>query len=148
MGAEARFLGDFTAAVEEHRRAIEPAVFELYGEKFTTATALAGLPYMEFAHAATSGLDSSEARGQAAMLDFIKGCLNDEDWPRFRDLVVRERVSGDGLFALASSLVEVFSGGPTSSPSDSEDGQSTTTPESKDDSPSPPAGLRPVSSAV
>lgn len=128
----ARFLGDFTAAVEEHRRQQgEPVEFELYGETFQMATELPGLPYMQFSKASVSGLDSAEMEGQAAMLDFIKGCIADADWPRFADLVTRRRISGDGLMALVRKLVEQFTGGPTSLPSDSEGGPSTTTEPSK-----------------
>lgn len=145
----ARFLGDFTAAVEEQRREVDPATFELYDETFTTASSLPGLPYMEFCRAGTSGLDSAEMEGQAAMLEFIRGCIADEDWPRFADLAKRKRISGDGLMELCKALVEQFTGGPTSQPSVSADGQSTTTQSSKADSSSPKAGRgRPVSSVA
>ena len=143
-----RFLGDFTAAVEEHRReAGEDATFELYGETFTMAPSLAGLPYLQFAKAATSGLDTADMEASAAMLDFVKGCVTDEDWPRFADLVARKRVSSDGLMALVTALVEQFTGGPTSLPSDSDGGQSTTTPVSRTAS-SKPSGPRRASSAA
>lgn len=143
-----RFLGDFTAAVEEQRREVEPATFELYGEKFTTATSLAGLPYMQFCQAATSGLDSAEIEGQAAMLAFIRSCIADEDWSRFSDLAKQKRISGGGLLTLCNGLVETFTGGPTSLPSDSDGGQSTTTPPSKAGSSSRRGKPQPVSSVA
>jgi hypothetical protein len=137
-------IGDFGAAVREVKKARsgDPDTFTFYGETFRIADEIGVMPLMEFAAAASSGLDSAEVEGMAAMYAMLADCLADEErdengklvrpaeFPRFRQVAKQHKADGDTLLAVCTRVYEVVSGRPTEQPSDSSDGQSSTSPSS------------------
>lgn len=139
-------LGDFTAARAE--QTAEPVTFDFHGQTFTVADQLSQMALMDFGRIAVTDVDANAIEGLAALHDVYESLLTEEDWPRFKALAKKERVSGDELNELLRLLMEAMSGRPTSRPSDSSDGPSPTGENSKGDFSSPEArkrlGLVPV----
>ena len=142
-------VGDFGAAKAELARQGEPDTFLFFGETFTVAAEVGGMPLMEFAAAADAGVDSDSLAGLAAMHAMIEDCLVDGEWSRFKTAAKRNKASADLLMDVCAKLYEVISGRPTESPSGSAGGPSMTSPSAK-----PPStraaslGLVPISELV
>jgi hypothetical protein len=99
---------------------------EFGGETFTTADRIGLMPLMRFAKVAKAGVDSASMEGLAAMYDMLEQCIAPQDWPRFVEAANRTHADGDELMAVVARVFEVLTERPTSRPSDSSDGPSTT----------------------
>lgn len=62
----------------------------------------------------------------SAMYRYIRACVGDEQWDRFRAVVLREGVDEDELMLVCGSLFEAVAARPTRRPSASPDGPSPT----------------------
>lgn len=142
-------VGEFGAARREADPNREPDQIIFYGEKFTLADRVGVGPLADFAEAASSGLDSADMEGLAAIKDMLRDCLADGEFARFWRSVKANRVPGDELVAVCGKVYAVISGRPTVSPSDSSDGRSTTSQSSSASSTRRAAlGLVPVEQAM
>jgi len=93
------------------------------GDTFSIADRIGLMPLMKFAHAASSGVDSSDMEGLAAMYDLLRSCLADEEWPRFEAAAMRSRAVEDELLKVISDVMEKVTAHPSQPPSDSSDGR-------------------------
>lgn len=125
-------LGEFDVAVRENDPDREPDTFTLCGETFTVADQVGIIPLAQFAKAASSGLDSAEMDGMAALIDVVKQCVVDEDAGRFLKLATEKRMDADLLLEIVKVVMEAQTGRPTGQPSASVDGLQTTTASSKE----------------
>jgi hypothetical protein len=134
-------LGDFTAAVDEHdREQGEVDTFTFFGKQFALADRIGSMPFMKYAAAADSGLDSAEMSGQAAMYDLIRQCLTPEPvladdgsviaegWPAFERLCIDKKVRGPDLLGLVAKLMQAMTGKASRQPSDSPTSEPATSP--------------------
>lgn len=141
-------LGEFGAAVREATRA-ELDTFTFFGEEFRVAGEVGAMPLMQFAHAASSGLDTADMEGAAAIHDLLQDILHEEDWPRFCEQAKSNKASAELLLELATELMSALAGRPTRRQSASSAGLSATTASSKVDSSSRAAlGLVPVDELI
>lgn len=104
------------------------------GESFRTADRIGVMPLMRFAKVAQAGVDANEMAGLAAMYDLLEQCIDPADWLRFQAHADKVRADGDELMAVVKAVIEALSDRPTSRPSDSSDGPSTTSTSSLADS--------------
>lgn len=104
------------------------------GEQFTLADKIGLMPLMRFAKAAKAGVDSEDMDGLAAMYDLLHQCIADDQWTRFEAAADRERADGEQLMGVVREALEAMTQRPTSRPSDSSDGSTTTLPNSVGDS--------------
>lgn len=107
---------------------------EFLGEQFAVAERIGLMPLMRFAKHAKSGVDSESMAGLAAMYDLLEQCIAPSDWQRFEDHADRERADGEQLLGVVTAVIEALSARPSTRPSDSSAGPSTTAPNSTDDS--------------
>jgi hypothetical protein len=124
-------LGEFEAAVREADPDREADTFTLCGETFTVADEIGIVPLGMFAKAATSGLDTAEMDGLAALVDMASQCVVEEDVERFLSVASKKRINAELLLKIVQAVIEAQSGRPTQRPSDSSDGSSTTGASSK-----------------
>lgn len=99
---------------------------EFAGETFTVSDRIGLMPLMRFAKVAKSGVDSADMDGLAAMYDLLQQCFPDQEWQRFEAAADRTHADGDELMGIVGKVFEVLSERPTSRPSDSSDGPSST----------------------
>lgn len=127
-------IGSFEVAA---RRAegVEPDTFDFCGETFTVSDQIGIIPLGRFAKAATSGLDSSEMEGMAAMIDLLGDAVIDADRERFLNTAAKNHASADDLMPIVQAVVQAQTARPTQRSSDSSAGPSTTGTSSKDSSP-------------
>lgn len=124
-------IGSFDVAVKEADPNKEADTFDLAGETFTVADQIGIVPLGRFARAAMSGADSAEMEGLAALLDTVESLVIPEDVERLMRVATEKRVDGDVLLNIIKAVMEAKTGNPTSSPSDSSGGLSTTGDSSK-----------------
>jgi hypothetical protein len=119
-------LGEFEVAAREADPDREPDTFTLCGETFTVADHVGIIPLGMFAKAATSGADTSEMEGLAALVDVVGQCVVEDDVERFMALATKKRLDTELLMSIVKAVLEAQSGRPTERPSDSSGGSSTT----------------------
>ena len=111
---------------------------ERWGESFRVADR--GVPLMalmRFAQIAKRGTDSNDMDGLAAIRDLLDAVIHSEDLPRFDRVADENEADGDDLMSVAMEGIKVIAERPTSRPSDSSDGSSTTSESSADGYSSP-----------
>ncbi len=105
--------GNFGRVVNEIDE--DPIEFMFCGEKFTASSQLYGFGYMKFQHQMkhSKGV-ASQVEDNEAIYQFFRGIFDaDEDWQRFQDLILANRVSITELFRLTRSIAEAMAGRPT-----------------------------------
>lgn len=115
-------IGEFTVAARESDPSREPDQFKLNGEVFTVSDRDLTIPFGRFAEAATSGLDTAEVEGLAAMMRLLKAVVVEED--RMRLLDAADGADGEQLIAIVTAVMQAKTGRPTERPSDSSGGLS------------------------
>lgn len=100
------------------------------GETFTVADRIGLMPLMRFAKVAQAGVDSADLEGLAAMYDLLEQCIAPQDWRRFQAAADRARSDGEELMGVVGEVMRLLTDRPTSRPSDSSDGPSSTAPNS------------------
>ena len=103
------------------------------GDKFRMAERIGLMPLMRFAKIAKAGVDSTDLDGLAALYDLLEQCIAEDEWQRFQNAADKARADGDQLMQVVKDVFEALSGRPTSRPSDSSGGPTTTPPNSEDD---------------
>ena len=101
-----------------------------FGETFSLADTVSEIAVMEFAEAASDGLDGDTMEGLAALMRLIKECIVEDERKKF---MVHARKSHAGSTDLVK-IIEAALGDqidrPTERPSDSSDGPSSIAPKS------------------
>lgn len=97
-----------------------------FGEDYEIAEKIGLMPLMRFAKVARGGVDSGDIEALAVMLDLLEQCVAPHEWQRFQDAADKNRADGDELFAVITKVFEVLSERPTSRPTDSSAGPSST----------------------
>lgn len=119
----------------EARPAVD-VTFGFFGEEFRAHPDLGELVLVEFLEGAMK-IDEHSAHALTAVKDFLRQVVDPADFDRFWQLAMRGRATTQQLMTLAERLIEKIveaeTGRPTSLPSDSSDGQSTTEARSEDD---------------
>lgn len=94
----------------------EPIVFMVDGEAepFLVPRPVPAFPLMDMAAEAADG---NETAAITSFLRFLKGCIPDNQWGRFRDAVTRARWDVGDLLPLVQWLVQEATGRPTTPPS-------------------------------
>lgn len=128
-------IGSFEVAKRAADPNAEPLTFDFEGETFTVAEQIGIGPLADFAHAATSGLDTSDMEGLAAIRTMLRQVVVDEDSDRLWGAITRSRADGDDLMPIVQAVMEAQTGRPTQQPSDSSGGLSTTGVSSRASSP-------------
>jgi hypothetical protein len=104
------------------------------GETFEVPEYVAPIALMRYSEGAVRGIDSSSPEGMAAMYVVLRACIVADDWDRFEQLALRERLTHTDLLEVVTQAFEVISDRPTERPSDSSDGPRDIEPRSEDDS--------------
>lgn len=117
-------VGPFEATVSDYQG--EATILQFCGEEFKVADNVGGMPLLEFAAAAKSGLDSSELDGLAAMFAMIRDTLAEGEWDRFRDVAKKHKAPVSQLMEVCTSIYAALSNRPTQTASDSPSGLSNT----------------------
>lgn len=117
-----------------HRSRWHPPVADIdfAGQSFAMADKIGLMPLMRFAKAAKDGADSDSLDGILAMYALLEQCVAPDDWDRFQDAADKARSDGEELMAVVGFVIGELSARPTSRPSDSSDGPTTTQPKSGD----------------
>lgn len=113
-------VGPFEATVSEYDG--EPVILDFCGEEFKVAMGVGGMPLMEFAYSAKSGLDTSEMDGLAAMYSMIEDCLEEGEWDRFRATAKKHKSPITQLMKVATSIYAALSNRPLDTGKSSQDG--------------------------
>ena len=108
------------------------AQVEFAGEQFACADSIALMALMRFAHVASTGTDSNDLAGLAAMYELLEQCIAAEDWERFQQVAMRTKAKGDELMGVVGKVIQALSARPTERPSDSSDGPTSIEPSSED----------------
>lgn len=101
---------------------VDPGRLEFLGESFRLGDAVGLMPLMKFAHAANSGLDSSDMDGLAALYALIRDTVHADDWARFERHAIDRHADGDDLMGFVSKAIEAISARPSRRRSVSSDG--------------------------
>jgi hypothetical protein len=83
---------------------------------FTVPRPLPAFPLLDMASEAQDG---DQAATLAAFLRFLRACITEAEWPRFRSAVTRARWSAPDLLPLVQYLIQEATGRPTMPPLDS-----------------------------
>jgi hypothetical protein len=106
-------------------------------ETFELPEKASTLALMEYASVAVGGVDSGSLIGLAALYDLLAECIGgveaedgtrerQAEWDRFRALARRHRVDDEALFEVVKAVFSAYAERPTSRPSSSSDGPTTT----------------------
>lgn len=104
------------------------------GESFGVAPVVGLMPLLRFAHLAKQGIEADDMEGLVAIYDLLKSVIADDEWERFQTFATDIRATGDDLMEAVADAIQLISSRPSSRPSDSSDGPSTTSPSSPEDS--------------
>lgn len=99
---------------------------EFCGERFALSDSIGLMPLLKFAKTAQGGADSGDMDGLVAMYDLLEQCFTAASWERFQKVATEQRADADTVLAVIPKAIEAISSRPTSLPSDSSDGQPTT----------------------
>jgi hypothetical protein len=105
-----------------------------FGKEFHVADRIGLMPLLKFAKHAREGVDSADAEGLAAMYDFLRQCIADDDWNAFENHATDQRADDEDLLELITQVMEIVGERPTKRRSGSSTGSSTTAPSSEGDS--------------
>lgn len=95
---------------------------EFYDETFTLADEVSEIALMEFAEAASDGVDGDTMEGLAAMWRLVKECVAPADLKRFRTVARKNRAGSADLVQVIEATFTEVAERPTSRPSVSSDG--------------------------
>lgn len=112
----------------------EPTTVEFGGEQFRTADRIGLMPLMRFAKIAKAGVDADDLEGLTSLYDLLEQCIHVDEWARFEKVADDTRAQGDELMKVVGDVFAALSARPTSLPSDSSAGQTSTPPKSVVDS--------------
>lgn len=99
------------------------ASVEFFGEQFALSESVPEFALMEFAEAASDGLDAEMMAGLAAMMRLLKECIAVDDVGRFLKSARKNHASSAELIPVLKAAFQDATERPTSLPSDSSDGQ-------------------------
>jgi hypothetical protein len=93
----------------------EPITFMVEGEAeaFTVPRPIPAMPLLEMA---ADAQDADVGGALLGFMRFLRGCIPEEDWPRFRDAVTRARMGAEDLLPVVQFLVSEATGRPTIPP--------------------------------
>ena len=106
---------------------------EFAGERFAIRERVAVMALMRFANVAKAGTDSDDVEGLVAMYELLEHCIAPSDWLRFQEHALATAADDKELMGVVRRTIGVLSARPTSRPSDSSDGPTSTAPTSEDD---------------
>jgi len=110
---------------------------ELLGQSYRIADKIGLMPLLRFAHAAKKGMDADDMEGLAAVYDMLRDCIDPSDWDRFERDATASKAEAEDLLGVVTQAIQVLTARPTSRPSDSSAGPSTTSASSTGSSSSP-----------
>lgn len=102
------------------------------GRDYAVADKLGLMPLIKFAYVANKGTEGSDMEGMAAMYTLLRSVIEDEQWPAFEEHATEARATDDDLMEAVQQAIGVMTARPTSRPSDSSDGPSSTETSSSD----------------
>lgn len=102
------------------------------GKTYPVADKIGLGPLIRFRMLAKRGADSSDMEALDVMTGMLAQSLTDEGWAEFQDDMMENRLDHEDIFEIVKSAIEVITARPTSRPSVSSDGPTTTTVNSTD----------------
>lgn len=99
---------------------------EFFGDTFELNDTVSEIALMEFAEAASNGLDADLMEGLAALLRIVKSCIAPRDLKRFMVVARKNHAKSEHLVPILQATMAEVTERPTGLPSDSSDGQPTT----------------------
>lgn len=99
---------------------------EEFGNRYDLRDKVPAMPMLKFSKLAQKGIRSDDPSGGAAMYDLLAGVFTKDAWEKFEDDATEAGADSEELFAVVAKAIEVISGFPTSQPSPSSAGQSST----------------------
>lgn len=99
---------------------------ELAGESFAVADQVGLMPLMRFAELAANGMDLYDMESLVAINNVLRECIHADDWGRFEAHATKVHADDEDLMRMVGQVIAIITARPTSRPSDSSDGPSTT----------------------
>jgi len=118
-----REIAAVQAAVEG---AAQAGKVELKGRWFKISDSVGLMPLMKFAHAASSGMDTSDMKALAATYEMLRDVIDPGEWAGFEEWAVESKAGADDLLPVVQQSIELMTARPTGQPSGSSDGQQRT----------------------
>lgn len=106
-------------------REIGEISFDYFGQTLRANPELGELDYVDFMDKA-GGAEAEGALGLSFVKDFARLCIHPDDFDEFWALARKHRQGVEDVFKVCRAIVEQVSDRPTTQPSDSSDGQTTT----------------------
>jgi len=79
------------------------------GETYRLDSKMGVWPMLQFARAAEAGLDAADARGLAAIHAFLQDVIDPDDWGRFQEDMIKNKISDLGeLINVANQAVNAL----------------------------------------
>jgi hypothetical protein len=107
----------------------------LRGAEFRIADEVGVMGLLIFADLAVKGVSVYNVQALSAMYAVIKGCIYEEEWPRFVQYAIDSGATAEELFGVVTDVIAIVSARPPGSPSASSDGRRRTSQNSKGSSP-------------
>jgi hypothetical protein len=107
----------------------------LRGAEFRIADEVGVMGLLIFADLAVKGVSVYNVQALSAMYAVIKGCIYEEEWPRFVQYAIDSGATAEELFGVVTDVIAIVSARPPGSPSESSDGRRRTSANSKESSP-------------
>lgn len=104
---------------------VDEITFDYFGSTVHANPELGELDYVEFMEKAGS-VEASGALGLSFVKDFARLCIAPEDFDSFWSLARAHKQHVEDVFKVLRAIVEQVADRPTTQPSDSSDGQTTT----------------------
>lgn len=114
-----------------------PISFDYFGQTIAARHGLSDLHYLDFIESA-AGLAPDDPRSLRFVKEFARACISEDDFERFWTLALENGQRQTDVHDVLLAVIEGATGRPTDLPSDSSDGQPST---STGDSSSPEALL-------
>jgi hypothetical protein len=107
----------------------------LRGAEFRIADEVGVMGLLIFADLAVKGVSVYNVQALSAMYAVIKGCIYEEEWPRFVQYAIDSGATAEELFGVVTDVIAIVSARPPGSPSGSSNGRRRTSQNSKASSP-------------
>jgi hypothetical protein len=122
------------------------------GARFRISDKVGLMPLMKFAHAANSGMDTSDMQALAAIYEMLRDCIyqgngipegedghDAGDWARFEEHATVTKADAEDVMPVVQQTIELLTARPTRPPSGSSDGPPRTSGNSTGSSSTAPA---------
>ena len=114
-------------AVGAENEADQTRVITAMGKEYAVADKIGLGPLIRFRMLAKQGADSADSEALDVMVAMLMQALTDEAWLEFQDDMMVHRIDHEDIFEIVKDAIEIITARPTSRPSVSSAGPTTTT---------------------